>query len=110
MTDTFKVLAQSTPSATTLTDVYVVPSSTTAIIYATVCNRAGSAGTFRVSLAPNGAVDANSQYLYYDQAIGANETYIIPHRGSITLDAADVLRFYGSSANFSVNVLGLEIS
>lgn len=110
MTDTFKVLAQAALAATTLTDVYTCPASTQTILYAVICNRGGTATTFRVSVAANGAADATSQYLYYDQALGANESFIVPHKGSITIDASDVFRVYATSANVTVSVFGLELT
>lgn len=110
MADTFKTLAQVALSATTLTDVYTVPGATSAQVYATICNRGATSATFRVSIALAGAANDNKQYLFYDEPLNPNSTYLIPHRGLITLSTTDVLRFYASTANISVNVLGLEIT
>ena len=52
MAETLKVLAQSAPAATTLTDVYTTPSLTsTTVSTLTVCNRGATAATFRISVA-----------------------------------------------------------
>ncbi len=107
MADTLKVLAQTAPSATTLTDVYTVPASTSATISSVViCNRS-SATTFRMTVAPAGAVSANQHYLYMDQEIAANTTFIATI--GITMAATDVLRVYAGTANLSVNVFGVEV-
>lgn len=110
MSDSYKVLAQSNPAATTLTDIYTVPGATSTMAIVLICNQ-GVAGSFRLSVAIAGAADATKQYLHRSQSIDANDTFKAPIWGGlITLGAADVLRFYGSHANFSVNVLGLELT
>jgi hypothetical protein len=109
MADTLKILGQSAPAITTTTDVYTVPAATSATISTiSVCNRAATAGSFRISVAIGGAALANAQYLYYDQSIDAYSTFTITT--GITLAATDRIRFYASSANMSINVFGVEIS
>lgn len=107
-TATYKVLAQSAPSATTATDIYTVASATQVVVSTiTVCNRAASAASFRIAVRPNGATLANQHYLAYDVTIAANDTTALTL--GITMDAADVLTVYASTANFSFNVFGSEI-
>jgi len=109
MATAYKVLGQIAPSATTATAIYTVPSATEAVVSSvTVCNRGGSAGTFRLSVRPDGAALANQHYVVYDTAIAANDTVILTI--GLTLDAADVLEAYASSANMSFNAYGSEIS
>lgn len=105
----YKVLGQSAPAATTDTNVYTVPSATEAVISTIViANRAATAGTFRLSVRPNGATLANQHYLAYDVPIaGADSTTLTL---GVTLDAADVVTFYASSANMSISVFGTEIA
>ena len=109
MTDALKVLGQSALAATTLTDVYTVPAATsTTVSTLTVCNRGGASGTFRLSVAIGGAADTAAQYIYYDQYLDANSTFAATV--GITLAATDKIRAYASSANFSVNIFGVEVS
>ena len=109
MATAYKVLGQSAPSATTATALYTVPSATEAVVSSvTVCNRAGTAGSFRLSVRPDGATLANEHYVVYDTAIAANDTVILTI--GLTLDAADVLEVYASSADMSFNAYGSEIS
>lgn len=109
MADIFKVLGQSAPAATTLTDLYTVPAArSTTISTITVCNRAATAATFRISVAPAGGVDASSQYLYYDQAIDANSTFALTL--GITLATTDKVRVYASTANLSFSAFGVEVA
>jgi hypothetical protein len=73
-----------------------------------IANRDSSAGSFRLSVRPNGATQADQHYLAYDVPIAANDSTTLTL--GITMDAADVLTFYASSADMSINVFGTEIS
>lgn len=109
MANAYKVLGQSAPAATTATDVYTVPASTEAVVSTIiVANRAATAGTYRLSIRPNGAAEANLHFIAYDVAIGANDSTTLTL--GVTLDAADVVTAYCSSANMSVNIFGTEIT
>lgn len=109
MATTYKVLAQSAPSATTATDIYTVPSATMAVLSTiVVANRAASSATYRIAVRPNGATLANQHYLAYDVTVGASDSTTITL--GITMDAADVLTVYASTANLSFNVFGSEIA
>jgi glucose-6-phosphate dehydrogenase assembly protein OpcA len=109
MPTVYKVLGQSAPSATTATTLYTVPSSTEAVISTLiVANRAASAATYRISIRPNGATLANQHYIAYDVAVGASDSTTLTL--GITLDAADVLEVYASTANLTFNAFGSEIT
>ena len=105
----YKVLAQSAPSATTATDVYTVGSGIETVISTIIiANRAATAGSFRLSVRPNGASQTNAMYCAYDVPIAANDSTTLTL--GITMDAADVLTAYCSSADMSINIFGTEIS
>lgn len=109
MATTYKVLGQSAPSATTNTDVYTVPSATEAVISTVVvANRANTAANYRLAVRPNGTAIANQHYLAYDVTVEANDTTVITI--GITMDAADVITVYASTANLSFSVFGSEIA
>jgi hypothetical protein len=109
MANKYYVLGQSAPSATTDTNVYTVPSATEAVISTIIiANRANTAGSFRLAVRPNGASISNLHYIAYDVPIAANDSTTLTL--GITLDAADVITVYCSSANMSVNVFGTEIT
>ena len=109
MADTLKVLGQSNPSATTLTAAYTVPAATmTSVSSIVVANRSATATSFRISVAPAGAVDALQHYLFYDQAIDGNSTFIATI--GITLATTDVVRVYATLATLSFNVFGVEVA
>jgi len=109
MATTYKVLGQSAPSATTATDVYTVPVSTEAVVSTIfICNRGSTAATYRISVRPNGATQADQHYLAYDAVILGNDSVAITV--GTTMDAADVITVYASTANLSFNVFGSELS
>ena len=109
MANAYKVLGQSAPSATTNTDVYTVPSSTETVVSTIIiANRAASAGSFRIAVRPDGAAVSNVHYIAYDVAIPANDSTTLTL--GITLNAADVVTAYCSSANMSINIFGTEIT
>jgi hypothetical protein len=109
MATAYKVLGQVAPSATTATAIYTVPSATQAVVSSvTICNRAASAGTFRLAVRPDGATLANQHYLVYDTNIDANDSIILTI--GVTMDATDVLEAYASSADMTFHAYGSEIT
>jgi len=108
-TETLKVLSQTVPAATTLTDSYTVPGATQAAVSTiVVANRSSSAQTFRISVAVAGAADATKQYLFYDISIAGNDTFAATV--GLSLGAADVVRVWASSTDLSFNVFGAEVT
>ena len=109
MTDTFKVLGQSAPAATTLTTAYTVPSATQAVSSSiVVCNRDAGAATFRISVAIAGAADNVKQYIAYDAPIAGNDTIALTI--GVTLGATDVVRVYASTTLLSFSIYGEEVT
>jgi hypothetical protein len=109
MAITYKVLAQSAPSATTATDIYTVGSGKQAIVSTiTVANRSASIRTYRIAIRPAGATLANQHYIAYDVNVGANDT--TPLTIGVTLAATDVITVYASTADLSFGIFGSEIS
>lgn len=107
MAFTPKVLGQSNPVATTLTDAYTVPAlTTTTVSTIVVANRSAVGTSFRISVAVAGAADNNAQYLYYDVPIGGNDTFAATL--GVTLGIADVVRVYATLATLSFNIFGIE--
>lgn len=109
MPDTYKVLGQSKPLLATLTDLYTVAALTQASVSSvTVCNQSATATSFRISVAPMGAVDSLAHYLIYDAPIQGNET--LTFTLGITLGALDKIRCYAALANVSFSGFGVEIT
>jgi len=109
MATTYKVLGQSNPSATTATTLYTCPASTQTVISTiTICNQAGTSGTYRIAVRPNGATLSAEHYVVYDATIQANTT--AAYTLGITIDASDVVTVYASSTSLSFNAFGSEIA
>jgi glucose-6-phosphate dehydrogenase assembly protein OpcA len=109
MATVYKVLGQSAPGATTDTDLYTVPASTSAVISTiVVANRATTAATYRIAIRPNGATLANQHYIAYDVTVGASDSTTLTI--GLTLAATDIITVYGSTANLSFSLFGSEIT
>ena len=109
MAITYKVLAQSAPSATTNTDVYTVGSGKQATVSTiTIANRAATSATYRIAIRVAGSALSNEEYIAYDATVPANDTIALTL--GVTLGAADVVTVYASSANLSINLFGAEIA
>lgn len=109
MAKTYKILGQASPSATTETDLYTVPSATQTVVSSiVVANRNIADSTFRISVSANGAATTDKDYLVYDASIIGNTSQTLTL--GLTLDATDKIRVYGSSANLSFNVFGSELA
>jgi hypothetical protein len=107
MAETAKVLGQSKPSATTLSNLYTVPASTQTVASSiSVCNTGGSSDSFRISVSKAGAADSLLQYLYRDVSISANDTFVATI--GLTLEETDVVRVYSTSGNCSFQLFGIE--
>lgn len=110
MATAYKVLAQNNPSATTETTLYTVPSNTSAVVSTiSVCNQAGTSGTYRIAVRP--AADGSTaakHWIVYGATVAASDSIMLTL--GLTLAAGDVVRVYSSSANMSFSAFGSEIS
>jgi len=106
---TYKVLGQSAPAATTLTTLYTVPSATETVVSTiAVCNRSGSAGTYRIAVRPAGASISNEHYVVFGATVAASDSILLTL--GLTLSATDVISVYASSADMSFSAFGSEIA
>lgn len=103
----YKVLSQTNPAATTLTDSYTAPIQSV-VSSISVCNTSGAARTFRVSVAIAGAADTTAQYIYFDEPIPAAETFMATV--GVTLSATDVVRVYASGTGVAFNLFGTQVT
>ena len=109
MATAYKVLGQNNPSATTLTTLYTVPSSTSTVVSTiAICNQAGTSGTYRIAVRPAGAAIDPKHYVVYGATVGASDSVLLTL--GITLATTDVISIYASSANMSFTAFGSEIS
>jgi len=109
MASTYKILGQSNPAATTNTDLYTVPSSTSAVVSTlSIANVSSTSTTYRVLARQGGAATATKQYIAYDATIAGNDT--ITMTLGVTLATTDVITVYGGTATLAFNLFGSEIT
>ena len=110
MPTTYKILGRKASAATTMEELYAVPSSTSAVVSTiTICNRASTAKTYRIAIKPaTGTTLANEHYVAYDVSIGANDTTALTL--GITLATGNSIQVYASSADLTFQAFGSEIS
>ena len=109
MARTAKILAESNPSASSLTDAYTVPASTTAMITSIdVCNFSSSAvANITVKIAVAGLADTNKQYTYF---FTLDKQDTLERTCGIPLQTTDVVRVMADTANVSFQIYGIEYS
>lgn len=102
---TYKVLAQSAPSAVTATTLYT---ATSAVIVSTlnVANIGTTQDTIRIAVRPAGASLANQHYIAYGVPLAANAIFSI--QGGLTLANTDVITVYSTTGNSVFSAFGSE--
>jgi len=108
MATAYKILGQVATAATTETTLYTCPALTQTVVSSlVVTNRGATSATYRISVSNNGSATATKDYLIYDTTLNPNA--VVALTLGITVDAADVIRVYASTANLSFNAYGSEI-
>lgn len=109
MAEALKCLGQQLPAQDTLTNLYETPTAKSAVVSSIViCNQNRESVTFRLAHAIAAAADARAQYLYYDQIVPPQKTFIATI--GMTLAGTDVIRCKASRTNVSFNVYGSEVT
>ena len=103
MAITYGILGQ-TADASTEATLYTSPALKNVKIKVAVTNRS-TAATFRIALVPDGGATANEDYVAYDHALAANESFTST---TFTMNASDVVRVESSTANVTFIVFGIE--
>jgi hypothetical protein len=110
MPTVYKVLAQNNPSATTETNLYTVPTSTSTVVSTIgICNQAGTSATYRIAIRPSAdATTTAKHWVVYGATVAASDSVLLTI--GVTLAASDKIQVYSSSANMSFSAFGSEIS
>lgn len=109
MANTYKVLGQSNPAASTDTTLYTVPASTSTVVSTiNVCNQDSSPTVFRIAVRPAGASLAAQHYQCYDVVLPANDTISLTL--GMTLATTDVITVRAGTALVSFTAFGSEIA
>lgn len=108
MATAYKVLGQVAPAATTLTTLYTVPGSNSAVASTLVICNQGVSTTVRVAVRPAGAGITSSQYILYETAVNGNDSLFLTI--GIALAQTDVVSVYAGTSTVSFSLYGSEIS
>jgi len=109
MTNTLLVLAQAYPLATTLTDIYVVPPSTSVSVTSIfICNQGSQSIYFNISVAVGGSFDSPVQYIFYNLFLDAYDTFATSV--DLSLASKDVIRVYSTLGTASFSIFGVQIT
>jgi hypothetical protein len=112
MATAYSVLGQVAPSATTETQLYLVPSATSAVVSSiVVTNQAATAATYRIAVVKSGgsvSPAAALSWIVYGATVAANDSTILTI--GITMATGDQIRVYASSSTLSFNAFGSQIS
>ena len=108
MANIHKVLGQINPSANTLTNVYVTPTSTSAIVGTiTIRNLNGSNASYSLVVRPNNETLNNKHYIVRGGILPGNE--LISITGAVTMNAGVILAANTNSSSVTFNAYGVEI-
>jgi hypothetical protein len=115
MPTAYKILGQTLPTANVLSNVYVVPTSTSAIISTiTICNQSAANANVDIVIRPINEALANKHYIMENVQIPRADTLIMSP--GITLNAAVIVAVNNAvvtgetAANVSFNVFGVELT
>ena len=109
MPTTYKILGQSNPTANTLTTVYTVPATNSAVISTiTVANLSGTENTrYKLAVVRSGQNIANNNYIAFNTTVLSHDSIALTL--GLTLAANDSIRANVETSNIAINVFGSEI-
>jgi hypothetical protein len=108
MANTYKVLGQLNPAATTATTLYTVPSATSTVCSTLSVANLGVSTTFRVAIRPAGATLANQHYIVYDNFVNQYDSILLTL--GFSLATTDVVTVYAGTATLAFSLFGTEIT
>jgi hypothetical protein len=108
MATNYKILGQVTPSANTLTNVYISGASTEAIIGTiTIHNFSDSNAAYSLVVRPTADAFANRHYIIRGGVVPARELVTIT--GAVAMNSSVVLAANTNSSSLTFNAYGAEI-
>lgn len=110
MPKSYKILGQAAPGAASLTPLYTVPATKSAVASTlTICNRdPNNTAAVRVAVIPSGQTIANQYYLQYDELYDLREA-----KNKVlgfSLAAGDSVQVYSDTGSVSFTLFGVENS
>lgn len=108
----YKVLAQSAPSTTAISNVYTVPSSTNTVISTLmICNRGTVNAAYNIAVVPGGATIANQHFIAFNSVVPANDSIALTVGMALAATDNIAVQANTSGANtLGFTLFGTEIS
>lgn len=108
MATEYKILGQVTPTANTLTNVYVTGASTQSIVSTiTINNTSDVVAAYSLVVRPNNESFDNKHYIIRAGVIPARE--LITINGAVTMNSSVILAANTNSSSLTFNAYGAEI-
>ena len=109
MANAYKILGQVADASANDVELYLVPSSTEAVVSTiVVCNREAANNTFRIATKTDNSSVATTDYVAYDSVINGNDTITLTL--GITLQAGAEISVGASDANVTFQAYGTQIT
>ena len=109
MANTYKVLAQTKPTANTESDSYTVPASTSTVVSSIVITNVGESPAFySIVVAPAGAATTDAMYIAKEIGIPSRDAIALTL--GLTLATTDKIRVLSSTGFVNFNIFGSEIA
>ena len=109
MANAYKILGQIADASANDVALYLVPSSTEAVVSSiVVANRESATNTFRIATKTDNYTVANTDYIAYAASIAANETITLTL--GVTLQTGAEISVGASDANVTFQAYGTEIT
>jgi hypothetical protein len=100
------ILGQSKPVATVDTNLFTVGYNNQAQFNLFVCNQSSSSDTITVALVPNGNLESSTSYIFYNNTVAGNFTFIA---NGIYLNSGDQIRVLSTNGTTSFTATGLLV-
>ena len=109
MANAYKILGQIADASANDVALYLVPSSTEAVVSSiVVANRESATNTFRIATKTDNSTVANTDYIAYDASIAANDTITLTL--GVTLQAGAEISVGASDNQVTFQAYGTEIT
>jgi hypothetical protein len=109
MPQSYEILGQVSPSANTLTNVYVTGASSSAIVSTiTIHNFSDSNSSYSLLVRPINEAEASKHFIIRGGIVPARE--LITITGAVTMNSSAILAANTNGASISFNAYGVEIS
>ncbi len=102
---TYKVLAQSAPTAATPSTL-LTATSQTIVSTLQVANTGGAADTIRIAVRPAGATLANQHYIAFGVQVPSGSFLTL--QGGLTVENTDVITVYSTTGTSSFSAFGSD--